>query len=243
MNLDYYKILGVDKNATQDEIKKAYKKLAVKYHPDKNEGELLSAEIFKSVKEAYENLSDSHKKSSYDSKRHQTQQSTRSSAQKTYQKQYTRTKPNSKEDLKYKLIGLAFLAVIVTVALILYPLMNKWASNDKLKDAEKSVRSENWSEALVYSSAAIDQWDENGKAYLLRAQIRSTIYKKYRFAISDFNQAFSLLPKDSILGEYFYMRAKSYHELGQTEKACEDLKSSFKKGFERAKSDFYIVCN
>ena len=50
---DYYKILGVSKSAGQDEIKKAYRKLAVKYHPDKNKGDKKAEERFKEVNEAY----------------------------------------------------------------------------------------------------------------------------------------------------------------------------------------------
>lgn len=55
---DYYKILGVDKTATDNEIKKAYRKLAIQHHPDKNRGEDKSDEIFKEIGEAYEILSD-----------------------------------------------------------------------------------------------------------------------------------------------------------------------------------------
>jgi curved DNA-binding protein len=63
---DYYKILGVDKSATPDQIKKAYRKLAVKYHPDKNEGDKAAEEKFKEINEAYEVLSDETKRKKYD---------------------------------------------------------------------------------------------------------------------------------------------------------------------------------
>ena len=57
MGKDYYKILGVDKKATDDELKKAYRKLALKYHPDKNQ-DPGAEEKFKEIAEAYEVLSD-----------------------------------------------------------------------------------------------------------------------------------------------------------------------------------------
>ena len=65
---DYYEVLGVPKNASDDEIKKAYRKLAMKHHPDRNQGEAAAtAEAkFKEAKEAYEMLSDPQKKAAYD---------------------------------------------------------------------------------------------------------------------------------------------------------------------------------
>lgn len=63
---DYYNILGVTKTATQEEIKKAYRKLAVKYHPDKNSGDKTAEEKFKEVGEAYEVLKDPEKRAKYD---------------------------------------------------------------------------------------------------------------------------------------------------------------------------------
>lgn len=63
---DYYKILGLNKNATEDEIKKAYRKLAKKWHPDKNRDNPKAEEKFKEIQEAYETLSDPKKKETYD---------------------------------------------------------------------------------------------------------------------------------------------------------------------------------
>ncbi len=66
MGMDYYETLGLAKGATQSEIKKAYRKLALKYHPDKNKGDKAAEEKFKKISEAYAVLSDPEKKNQYD---------------------------------------------------------------------------------------------------------------------------------------------------------------------------------
>src|SRR4051794_33893864 len=63
---DYYEVLGVNRNASTDDIKKAYRKLAVKYHPDKNPGDAVAEEKFKELGEAYEVLIDDNKRAAYD---------------------------------------------------------------------------------------------------------------------------------------------------------------------------------
>jgi len=75
MNLDfdpkknYYDILGVEEGVQPDELKKAYRKLAMKYHPDRNKGDKAAEEKFKEINEANDVLSDSSKKQQYDAYR------------------------------------------------------------------------------------------------------------------------------------------------------------------------------
>ena len=63
---DYYEVLGVDKNASEDDIKKAYRKIAIKYHPDRNPGNKEAEEKFKEAAEAYDVLHDPQKRQQYD---------------------------------------------------------------------------------------------------------------------------------------------------------------------------------
>ena len=68
---DYYEVLGINKSATSKDIKQAYRKLAIKYHPDRNEGNKNAEEKFKEAAEAYEVLSNAEKKARYDQFGHQ----------------------------------------------------------------------------------------------------------------------------------------------------------------------------
>eukprot|EP00927_Polykrikos_kofoidii_P011305 TRINITY_DN14787_c0_g1_i1.p1 TRINITY_DN14787_c0_g1~~TRINITY_DN14787_c0_g1_i1.p1 ORF type:complete len:405 (+),score=48.62 TRINITY_DN14787_c0_g1_i1:169-1215(+) len=77
---DYYKALALDKSATQDEVKKSYRKLALKYHPDKNPGNRQAEEKFKEIAEAYSTLSDNDKRLRYDQVRDAPPPSARSAA-------------------------------------------------------------------------------------------------------------------------------------------------------------------
>src|SRR5512135_2505008 len=63
---DYYKSLGVERNATEAEIKSAFRKLALQFHPDRNQGNKQAEEKFKEINEAYEVLSDTQKRARYD---------------------------------------------------------------------------------------------------------------------------------------------------------------------------------
>ena len=77
MNRDYYEILGVSKSASVKEIKKAYREMAIKHHPDHNQDDAASEEKFKEISSAYEILSDEQKRAEYDAYGHNTPHSGR----------------------------------------------------------------------------------------------------------------------------------------------------------------------
>ena len=91
---NYYDILGVPKNATADEIKKAYRTLAFKYHPDRNQGNAEAEEKFKQISAAYDVLGDEAKRRQYDMGYSTDSYSTAGSQSQNYQRQYQYTYQN-----------------------------------------------------------------------------------------------------------------------------------------------------
>ncbi len=104
---DYYRVLGVQPTATADEIKKAYRQLALKYHPDKNQGDKQSETLFKQITEAYEILSDTESRNSYDFEFNKTASADR---KQTSQTQYEKVTPltflNIFQDIERKISGI-----------------------------------------------------------------------------------------------------------------------------------------
>ncbi len=98
---DYYKILDINKNANENEIKKAFRKLAVKYHPDRNPGNKKAEEYFKKISEAYEVLSDSEQRKQYDKLKEPYKNSSHSYGQSNIKKNQEHAKTNSLDLSKY----------------------------------------------------------------------------------------------------------------------------------------------
>lgn len=104
---DYYKVLGVQPTATVDEIKKAYRQLALKYHPDKNQGDKQSETLFKQITEAYEILSDTESRNSYDFEFNKTASADRKqSSQTQYEKVTPLTFLNIFQGIEKKISGI-----------------------------------------------------------------------------------------------------------------------------------------
>lgn len=104
---DYYYILGVKENSSLQEIKTAYRKLALKFHPDKNEGEKYFEEMFKAILEGYEILSDTEKRKSYEIelkefKSSKTNRDSLRNSEEKFKKKYEEQKRKSEEEFQKK---------------------------------------------------------------------------------------------------------------------------------------------
>ncbi len=97
---DYYYILGIEKHATDEQIKSAYKKLAVKFHPDKNNGDKFFEERFKDIQEAYETLSDPIRKRNHDATLKNNTSYGNTNTGKAYEEELKRKERTHQEELR-----------------------------------------------------------------------------------------------------------------------------------------------
>jgi len=134
---DYYYILGLNKNASKDEIKMAYRKLSVKFHPDKNNGDKFFEERFKDIQEAYETLEDDAKRKIYDDKL-----SSHSDANtgKNYYDTYSTQNPGPQPSNPFppKKNSKQILFAIIGIASVLTPFLKGAISRLKKKDGSET---------------------------------------------------------------------------------------------------------
>lgn len=209
---NYYQILNVKRNATSREIKDAFKKLALEFHPDKNPNNNSAEEKFKKINEAYQVLNDADKRTQYNQKidfqNPQFQSNTVNESQyksyseikhepdfnsgdyskqgKFYQESFQETKKES--NTFYYIIALTLLVIIGSLATLFGKYMNNMAAEEHLNKAKVYFESENYFNAYKETNDALHFNDEMPEIYELRGDIR-TIQKKYKLALYEYNQA------------------------------------------------------
>ena len=234
MEPNYYTVLGISTTATLQEIKAAYKRLALKYHPDKNPGNTHAEEHFKLVSTAYQTLSNPGKRARYDL-RLQYQRTIRQEPQQ-YEPRYYQTRPpapvserhyrtirrdENRFSRKDWYITFAFVGSLLLLSLLLKVVMDSVTGNDKYKTALIYVQHGKYSSAHRLLSDAIAFQPKNAAAYQARASIELNIFEDYPAALADLNQAIALQAQPSATA--YYMRGRSYQQLEQYAQAEADL--------------------
>ena len=176
---DYYEILGIGKNATEQEIKKAYRKLSMKFHPDKNDGDKYFESMFNNIKEAYETLSEPEMKGKYDKAYDQfiTRQNSeiedfikqetekgkdfedRKAAQTSHNDESEKFKQRSEvktQDNQYDSYGLLILVVIVIIAVLVFVSIPKTENvQTESQTSQEESKTDSSSSTMVTDSAMI----------------------------------------------------------------------------------------
>ncbi|MCC5944453.1 MAG: DnaJ domain-containing protein [Bernardetiaceae bacterium] len=241
---NYYQILGINEEATTEEIRKAYKKMALRYHPDRNPKNPEAEEQFKLINEAYQILSKMDSRSSYDFRRQNQEQSR---AKQDYSKytytgyeegsnyrsrqyryepppnyQKRETPPPKPEPLLTKETKLALLivAVVMIFAAFIGVFMMRIGSDSNFKHAQEAYEAGDIADAIEYLDISLDQNKNNINALILGAEIYSSDMQNYKKAISYLSRAITLEPENSAL---YQLRAEAHLALRNYAGAIKDF--------------------
>ncbi|SIT89601.1 J domain-containing protein [Pontibacter indicus] len=239
MEHNLYSILGVDPTATAQEIKLAYKRLALKYHPDRNPDNARAEELFKVVNDAYQTLSDPGKRARYDMRLQYLREQRQAIRQHQpyHNARYRQTRPPApvserhyqniprregrrfvRKDLY---ITLGFFAFMFVFSVLLKSTMDYITGEDRYKTALSYIEHGKYSSAHSLLTDAIYFRPKHADAYLTRASISMNVYENYRSAVEDLNQVIALQDRPS--AEVFMMRGKSLAKLEKYMEAERDF--------------------
>ncbi|WP_299818604.1 DnaJ domain-containing protein [uncultured Pontibacter sp.] len=244
MDRNYYSVLGISPTATTQEVKAAYKRLAIKYHPDKNQGNVLAEEMFKQINTAYQTLANPNKRARYDLRlQYQRERQRVLRQQPVYQQdpRYSQTRhPAGVNERHYRTIKrenyrfsrkdwyitIAFVAGLFTFSLLLKLVMDHVTGEDKYKTALTYIADGKYSSAHRLLSDAIHFMPENADAYEARAMIELDVYENYPAALDDLNKVLKL--RQSPSAQIYFMRGRSFQQMEQYQQAETDLTQALK---------------
>ncbi|MBY0425006.1 MAG: DnaJ domain-containing protein, partial [Cytophagales bacterium] len=248
---NYYSILSVGRNASQDDIKSAFKKLALKHHPDRNPNDKTAEEIFKRINEAYQVLSDTEKRKNYDLKLDYESYSRRTStphsnpspsnyhqstfrpgvnqqtAGKAKTSGYKRPSPEymRKEEGKKWLFIATFFLVIGTGGFFFMMGMNSLAATQHYDQAKELFDGELYKEAYMQLQESLHFDQKHSPSYALRSKLRIILFDDAKGAIFDLGKAiqYSEEPSASLL----YERGMLLAGAERNKEALADLEAAF----------------
>jgi curved DNA-binding protein CbpA len=239
LDRNYYSILGISPKATTQEVRTAYRRLAVKYHPDKNQGNVLAEEMFKQVNAAYQTLSNPIKRAQYDLRIQYQQERNRilrqQHAHQSDPRFYKTRQPAGVSERHYRTINpntyrfsrkdwyitVAFVAGLLTFSLLLKVVMDHITGEDRYKTALTYIAAGKYSSAHRLLSDAIQFMPQNADAYEARAKIELDVNENYLAALDDLNKVVKL--RDAPSAQVYFMRGRSFQQLEKYKQAETDL--------------------
>lgn len=238
--LNYYAILGISQTASLSDIKAAFKKLALKYHPDKNPNNKDAEEQFKLVNEAYQVLNDAYKKSIYDQKLYYkeeiTQQTFSQSKSSTVspKKNYTTYKRrayNANYDPRLHLLIIGGFVITLVLVWLVYKMIGSYKADKNYQEALNLYKKQEYAQAFDKVHEAILQDDSNLQAYYLRGLLFSEYKKDKSSALYCFDRCILYGQGETkktentlgVLPDFYWQRGLCLYEKGNFTQALADF--------------------
>jgi curved DNA-binding protein CbpA len=237
---DYYQILGVSRQASSQEIKSSFKKLALLYHPDRNPGNPLAEDKFKQINEAYQVLSDNNNKLIYDLKlngQYLPQVPVYPEYQHQSRREYT-DRPQAGRPAEYAprftkkqirnvyIVGTLFFVCIFLFSFFLYTYMNKKTAVMHYEQAMAYAAENKLYQAMYELNEALQFNPEYALAYLRRGELHLVAGPNYKLAYADFNNA--ITHSQAPTPEMYFYRGLSLYKTGRYAQAIEDSRQAYK---------------
>ena len=221
----YYDLLGVRENATQKELKAAYRILAKKYHPDKNKGDINAEETFKKITQAYTTLSnpDLRKKYDYKNIHYHTEYS---SGNKTHTQ---RTYPSSKPEYSKKtwLFGGVFIVLIVTAAIVIPFYLSDYSSTLNYQEGIKLKEEGSYLMAISHFNESLEMnGSKNLESALEAGYLSAYKIQNWDMAIAFIEKALYYSKPDSIRGYSYFIKSYILSQKGELSLAFTMLDSA-----------------
>ncbi|QHL88224.1 DnaJ domain-containing protein [Nibribacter ruber] len=237
MTQNYYHILGLAPSASASEIKAAYKRLALKYHPDRNPLNDRAEEQFKRVNEAYQILSDPRRKATYDLKRQYEKNYHQSQAYSNPRYHYTRPPAGMQErhyhqrpqrhshfSKKDRLIALGLIVLLVLLLATIKLSWDAFASQRAYQRGQQAETQKHWAEAEAFFTEVLDHDEDQEEARLKRARLRLHHLNDPQGAVTDVS--WLLEESEAPSAELWQTRAQAFLQLKNYRQALQDLNHS-----------------